>query len=320
MNLNLFKEGFDTLPTAVCFFDSRGIVRLVNEKMIEIGNLFLDNNIQTLEEFKDALEVPRFGIKKIERDFPLYELPDGKFIRFHISEIETESHTFYTEISAIDVTELMYRQKQLQEENKYLQETNDKLNELMKQLPEIIKEEEVLSMKMRVHDDIGHSILSARKSLLQLENIEEIRKNAAIWEESIALLYHAGKVKDSYEIIEKKAEAIGIKLILNGKLKDVSKHEAEMLLAIQECITNCVKHAKGDEIYITYRNEEDSTILEITNNGIVPKGKIVEGGGLTSLRQKIERSGGVMIVESSPRFMLRVEFQKEKTNEKCNDC
>ena len=41
MNLNLFKEGFDTLPTAVCFFDSRGIVRLVNEKMIEIGNLFL---------------------------------------------------------------------------------------------------------------------------------------------------------------------------------------------------------------------------------------------------------------------------------------
>ena len=36
MNLNLFKEGFDTLPTAVCFFDSRGIVRLVNEKMIEI--------------------------------------------------------------------------------------------------------------------------------------------------------------------------------------------------------------------------------------------------------------------------------------------
>ena len=38
MNLNLFKEGFDTLPTAVCFFDSRGIVRLVNEKMIEIAN------------------------------------------------------------------------------------------------------------------------------------------------------------------------------------------------------------------------------------------------------------------------------------------
>ena len=93
----------------------------MNEKMIEIGNLFLDNNIQTLEEFKDALEVPRFGIKKIERDFPLYELPDGKFIRFHISEIETESHTFYTEISAIDVTELMHRQKKLQEENKCLQ-------------------------------------------------------------------------------------------------------------------------------------------------------------------------------------------------------
>ena len=93
-----------------------------------------------------------------------------------------------------------------------------------------------------------------------------------------------------------------------------------MLLAIQECITNCVKHAKGNEIYITCKNEEDSIILEITNNGIVPKGKIVEGGGLTSLRQKIERSGGVMIVESSPRFMLRVEFQKEKLNEKCNDC
>ena len=69
MNLNLFKEGFDTLPTAVCFFDSRGIVRLVNEKMIEIGNLFLDNNIQTLEEFKDALEGPCYGIKKKKEIF-----------------------------------------------------------------------------------------------------------------------------------------------------------------------------------------------------------------------------------------------------------
>lgn len=35
--MNSIKESFDNLPAAVCFFDKRGVVRLMNRRMLSIG-------------------------------------------------------------------------------------------------------------------------------------------------------------------------------------------------------------------------------------------------------------------------------------------
>ena len=35
--MNSIKESFDNLPVAVCFFDKRGVVRLMNRRMLSVG-------------------------------------------------------------------------------------------------------------------------------------------------------------------------------------------------------------------------------------------------------------------------------------------
>ena len=56
--MDIIKESFDNLPIAVCFFDSRGIVRLVNRRMLHVGDMLLGGGFQTLSEITVALENP----------------------------------------------------------------------------------------------------------------------------------------------------------------------------------------------------------------------------------------------------------------------
>ena len=54
--MNIIKESFDNLPIGICFFDSRGIIRLINKKMLSIGCILLDGGFQTLRELRSALQ------------------------------------------------------------------------------------------------------------------------------------------------------------------------------------------------------------------------------------------------------------------------
>ena len=58
-------------------------------------------------------------------------------------------------------------------------------------MPDIVREEEILKMKMRVHDDIGHTLLAARRTLRHEHDLARIRSEAAEWESSISLLCRA---------------------------------------------------------------------------------------------------------------------------------
>ncbi len=76
------------------------------------------------------------------------------------------------------------------------------LGDCLRQMPEIIREEETLAMKLRVHDDIGHSILATRRMLLQSTDQKEIRAAAALWTHSISVLYRSSKMKAQSEPLE----------------------------------------------------------------------------------------------------------------------
>ena len=87
-------------------------------------------------------------------------------------------------------------------------------------MPEIIREEETLAMKLRVHDDIGHSILAARRVLLQQTDLKELRANAALWEQSISVLFRSSQITAQSEPLEaakKRAEELGVRVLLTGR-------------------------------------------------------------------------------------------------------
>ena len=203
----------------------------------------------------------------------------------------------YTQITAADVTELIRKQNQLKAENAKLAEANERLRLLLVQIPVIIREEETLAMKLRVHDDIGHSILAARRVLLQHTDQKEIRANAALWEQSISVLYRSSQITAQSEPLKaakKRAEELGIRVLLTGNEPQRQWIRALSALAIYECAANCVRHADGTELYVCFWQKPDCMEVSLTNNGAVPKEKITEGGGLSMLRQRIEEAGGKM--------------------------
>lgn len=313
--MDRIKESFDSLPIAACFFDKNGVVRLINRRMLAIANWLRKGGIQSLEEMQSALHSPPANVRCLDLRLRIYRFPDGKALRFVQEQITTKAGVRYTQITAADVTELIRKRNQLKAENAKLAEANDRLRLLLVQMPEIIREEETLAMKLRVHDDIGHSILAARRLLLQNTDQKEIRANAALWEQSISVLYRSSQItvqSEPLEAAKKRAEKLGVRVLLTGNEPQTQWIRALSALAICECAANCVRHADGTELYVCFGRKPNCTEVSLTNNGAVPKEKIKEGGGLSMLRQRIEEADGKMEVWSSPRFKLIISLPEQE--------
>lgn len=303
------KEGSDNLPDGICFFDSQGAVQLINRKMMAISIMLFGREIQTLEELRGALLCPPPAVECLDSTISLYRFPDGTVQRFTESVIANRDGERITEVTAADVTELYAKQKELNDENARLAEANKRMKRILDNMSDIVREEEILSMKIRVHDDIGHSILAAKRALIERQDIAVIRENAARWENAVDTLYRANNmpaVQDEWETVQNRAQDLGVGIVLDGVLpEDVSVRHL-LLLAVRECVTNCVRHAGGSSVFVKVSSGEEQTECEITNNGRAPGQPVVEGGGLSGLRRRIEREGGIMELISVPQFVLRV--------------
>ena len=73
--MNSIKESFDNLPVAVCFFDKRGVVRLMNRRMLSVGAELLGSGVQTLEELHRALDTPPESIERLDAEMGVYKFP-----------------------------------------------------------------------------------------------------------------------------------------------------------------------------------------------------------------------------------------------------
>ena len=307
--MDIIKESFDHLPIAICFFDSQGIARLINHQMLDIMNALRSDGIQTLDELRNALQDS--NIHCINSELHIYEFSEDMIIRFTKDNIVTRDNKQFTQVIGTNVTELIRRQNQLKEENEKLTETNNRLRKLFEQMPDIIREEETLEMKLRVHDDIGHSILAARRALLQNASLDELKESASLWKQSISILYRSNEIVNKENLIDTaihRAKEMGVQVLITGTLPTQEKLKEITSLAIRECAANCVRHADGTELYILFVEGKDKLNMTITNNGITPKEEIHEGGGLSMLRRYIEEINGEMIIQSSPNFALKISL------------
>ncbi len=323
--MDKIKESFDSLPVAVGFFDTNGVVRLVNHRMLALSSLLRKNGVQTLAEMQIVLQAPPANICCLDPKLQIYRFPDDKVFRFLQEQITTKAGIRYTQITAADVTELMRRQTRLKEENAKLTDANHRLRKIFEQMPEIIREEETLEMKLRVHDDIGHSILAARRALLRQADLDDLRASAALWEQSIAVLFRSNQMGTQSETLEaaiRRAGEMGVRVLTEGIPSEAPKVRTLIALAIRECAANCARHAGGTELYVRFRQDRGMyTNLCLTNNGDVPREEIREGGGLSMLRHRVEEAGGCMEIQSLPCFKLFLSLpEQEVTEHESHDC
>ena len=307
--MNIIKESFDNLPIGICFFDSRGIIRLINKKMLSIGCILLDGGFQTLRELRSALQSLPENVRALDEKNSLFSFPGDVILKYEESLVIDKKNNRFTQVTFSDVSELFSRQRELKEENERLENANRRAKQLYDNMAQIVREEEILSMKMRVHDDIGHSILAARKALLNDASIEEIHSSASIWERSIDLLYHANNMPDETDDLEyakERAAMLGVSVIESGDFPTEKSARKIFSIAVRECVTNCVRHAGGNCVFAFAFSDHEHHRLKITNNGEPPEREITEGGGLSALRKRIEKTGGTMEIKSLPFFELCV--------------
>ena len=153
---NAVKEGFDTLPAAICYFDRNGLLRLINHRMQEISAVLCGRDLQTLTDLEQSLHSPGGGVQLRDEAARIYAFPDGTVYHFAVRPVQDKYGIPYTEVMATDVTRLAALHAALQQENERLADANRRAKRLYDNMPDIVREEEILKMKMRVHDDIGH--------------------------------------------------------------------------------------------------------------------------------------------------------------------
>ena len=223
-----------------------------------------------------------------------------------------------SELIASDVTEQYQMAMELEKRNRSLNQINRQLRIYNSEVNRITREQEILGAKVRIHDDVGRSLLAARAYLSQPKEQRERKQLLLLWDYTISSLKKEAEPErksGDWELLQKAASAVNVKITLNDPLPEEEKLRALMVAAIYECMTNTVKHADGDEVYVEIQKKDAVLNIHLTNSGKPPSQIVKETGGLSNLRTIIESAGGTMKIESEPYFVLELELPKGEENE-----
>ncbi len=301
----MVKEALDNLPGGVVFFDSNGVPILCNRIMYELSYTLLGRNLQYLGEFSEALLKDEWT-ENIKKEDEIYVFPDKNAWIFSQKKIKI-GHEEYTEIIASRITELCDRLFELRTESERLEETINHLKRLSSNILAQTREEEILSMKMRVHDKMGRSLIAARKLYLGELNNESEDTIITTWKSAINLLKSNEETSktDMIDEIRKACEGM-IEIVQHGEMPSDEEIAYLIVVAIRECTTNAIRYGHATVLTANISKDSHFVYADITNNGEVPKEPVKEGGGLSNLRKRIEARGGEMGISSEPQFKLSV--------------
>jgi signal transduction histidine kinase len=87
-----------------------------------------------------------------------------------------------------------------------------------------------------------------------------------------------------------------------------TEKEQEVYRLAQEALNNVLKHAHATRVSVRLAADGAGTLLEIADNGVgfEPSADGADGYGLPGMRERAERLGGTLEVESAPGKGTRV--------------
>ena len=313
------KETMDDVPCGVCVSDSWGRIVLSNKKMRELSRMLTGAVLQNYEDLKQVLDGNKLvqGVTRLSPESGVLYLPNGTVWMFQNYMLTEEEVAGYLQTVAFDVTEIYFNSEKIRMKNEKLELLNQKLKKMYEQIDESIREQETLKMKMQVHDSFGRSLLTIRRMLEGNKEPDYMKNQLEILKQSVYIL--SGITQDDtekqYEESIKHAEKLGVSVEIEGELSD--EHQVALITdkAIRECVTNCIRHAHGSRVYVQSHKTREGWKVCITNDGERPKEGSREGGGLSALREVVERAGGEMTTKFEPEFLLVLKLPFSETEE-----
>lgn len=295
------KTSCDHLPSALCFALENGQPCLRNLKMDELSHQITGEALSNANLFWDALARQ-----------PVVTLENGQTWSFERTEMDVDGQAVY-QIIGTDVTESMRLNRELEAENCRLIAMNRRLREYSQNVQTLTREKETLRAKVRIHDELGHTLLRTRQFLSGGSGDGEAI--CASWRQNIHLLLGESVDEapaDSFGQLLSAAHAIGVNIDRRGVFPADGTEAAQLVeAAAHETLTNLVRHAGGTHLEVIGTKETDGWHICCQNDGAIPTGPIVESGGLSSLRDRVEAAGGAMTVGHAPRFLLTLVLPEE---------
>ena len=314
VNNNSVKEAFDNLPTGVCFFNEAGLPVLCNFAMHRFSFAFCGRDVQFITDLEECLSDDFVPIKGTSRDGKAFILPDGKVWQLECRTVTQGDDNQYTQFIASDITELYKTRVELTDENAQLRKAQADLKRLSANVVAATREEEILNTKMRVHDEMGRCLVAAQKYLRE-GGVQAVDESVVLsWQRAVSMLRYNNESEreDILLQIRTTCQSINLEFIQSGEPPEDENIAYVLSCAVRECVTNAARYAQATELYADFTEDDVTATVTVYNNGKIPDGEITEGGGLSTLRRRVERAGGTMIVQSLPQFRLTVTVPKGK--------
>ena len=302
-----FMDAFDKMEEGVLYFDDDGICLLINSSMITILEGILSHNISNAYDFFDLLNNQIITTK---------EGKTYKFISSDLSINRRELFFIYKKINvheliAFDITDLSNANKQLQIDNEKILLHNQSLMEYNKNMQNIIRNKEILSAKIRIHDEMNNLLLKT-SYLLTSDDIKEKKEILNKRKNNILLLCKEASSENEENIIDDLltlANGVGVSVTFHNY--QLLKNEEVIKLfinAAKESILNVAKHTKSKQLNIDVKLENGKYYLRFINDNSLSKNKPVSlGGGLKELQRHVNSLNGIMYIKSNDQFILTIE-------------
>ena len=83
-----------------------------------------------------------------------------------------------------------------------------------------------------------------------------------------------------------------------------------MLRCTQELITNCMKHAQAENLWLEFHKDEERVTIVIKDDGIGHKISFKEGNGLTGIKERAKQfNGHATVIPQSKGFAIQIVFK-----------
>lgn len=312
------KEAVDSLPAGLCVYLPGGRVVMVNRAMEQFclrtcGGLLING-----EAFRDRLlegELLPGCSRTTAEGMVLIVLEDGSAWAAQEKEVPYAGFSAHR-LLVSEVTETYRKTLSLQKMQSELKALNERLTDYNQEIVELTAEKELLNARVRLHDQMGEDLLTMKQYLLQGGTEQQRKEIESMLRRNVTFLKtgHSAQRRDEYALMLETAEKLGVRVSITGALPQGEKQKHVIATALHECITNTLRHAQGDALFLRITEQGDMLRAVFTNNGCQPEGDVQEKGGLSSLRILTEDAGGRMTLCASPVFSVTLLLPKEVTS------
>lgn len=241
------------------------------------------------------------------------------FRQFHLQEAQPLIETLLISTFFIFALLSSISSKESDEANQKTQQLNRELLATQHLLGEATRESERTRIARDLHDLLGHHLTAltinlqvashisndeAKQSIDQCHALSKLLLNDV--REAVSTLRDMPVVnlRELLEIAIRDIPRLTISLEVEEELQLDDVNTAEVLLRlVQESITNTLKHTDAHQANITVCKEPDQVTLRYSDSGGGCQ-ELEPGNGITGMRERVQRLGGELLIESSPTFSL----------------